>query len=65
MKKKIKVHCMWAIHNLVAHPVGEILYWFGLTKLANKLHDSTIPDVPGAKGVRGTAKGFWGDPDFR
>jgi hypothetical protein len=59
MKTKIKVHLMWAVHNLIAHPLGELLYWVGLGKLANRLHDVTIPDVPECCGVRGTAKGFW------
>jgi hypothetical protein len=38
----------WAVHNLVAHPVGEVLYWgerllgtdLGLN---NRLHDATLP----------------------
>lgn len=33
----------WAIHNLIAHPASELLYWFGLENLGNKLHDWTAP----------------------
>ena len=33
----------WAFHNLVAHPVLQILAWFGLHKLGFKLHDATVP----------------------
>ena len=33
----------WMIHNLVAHPIHEVMYWFGLGKLADRLHDATTP----------------------
>ena len=33
----------WAIHNLIAHPLSEVLYWIGFMRLGNKLHDATIP----------------------
>jgi hypothetical protein len=59
MKTKIKVHLMWAVHNLIAHPVGELFYWIGLGRYANWFHDATIPKVSEAQGVRGTTKGFW------
>jgi hypothetical protein len=50
---------MWAVHNLIAHPVGELFYWIGLGRYANWFHDATIPKVSEAQGVRGTTKGFW------
>jgi hypothetical protein len=34
---------VWAFHNLIAHPLMQILAFFGLTKLGLKIHDSTIP----------------------
>jgi hypothetical protein len=34
----------WPTHNLVAHPLGEIMYWFGFGKISNRLHDATIPE---------------------
>lgn len=38
----------WPAHNLVAHPLSEILYWIGAGDLGNRLHDMTLPDhVPG------------------
>jgi hypothetical protein len=33
----------WAIHNLIAHPLMQILTWLHLTKLALWVHDVTIP----------------------
>jgi hypothetical protein len=39
----------WTLHNMVAHPLGEIIYLFGLCtapfeRISNWLHDVTIPD---------------------
>ena len=39
-----KIYKNWTFHNLIAHPLGEILYLLGLENLSNKLHDSTIPN---------------------
>lgn len=33
----------WAFHNLVAHPLLQVLSWFGCTKLGFRIHDMTIP----------------------
>lgn len=33
----------WAIHNLIGHPLMQILTWLNLTKLALWFHDATIP----------------------
>lgn len=33
----------WAVHNLVAHPLSEILHWLGLGDLGNRIHDATLP----------------------
>ena len=32
-----------AFHNIVAHPLMEILNWAGKNELANKVHDNTLP----------------------
>jgi hypothetical protein len=34
----------WAIHNLFAHPLMQILMWLGLTRWAMWVHDSTVPE---------------------
>lgn len=33
----------WAIHNLIAHPVMQLLVWCGFTKLGLRVHDMTVP----------------------
>ena len=34
----------WAIHNLIGHPLMQLLSWIGLTRLGIKVHDATVPD---------------------
>lgn len=33
----------WTAHNLLGHPVSEVLFQFGLTGLSDWVHDWTIP----------------------
>ncbi len=33
----------WAPHNLIAHPLSEILFQFGFEALGNRIHDATVP----------------------
>ena len=33
----------YTIHNLVAHPIMEILHLIGLSSLGDKIHDNTLP----------------------
>ncbi|TAL39147.1 MAG: hypothetical protein EPN97_03050 [Alphaproteobacteria bacterium] len=39
----------WAFHNLVAHPVMQIMVWLGFKKLAIRLHDATVPKPCGIR----------------
>ncbi len=32
-----------AFHNIVAHPLMQILSWVGKNELANRIHDNTLP----------------------
>lgn len=42
--KRLKyVKHMWAIHNLIGHPLMQFLAWVKLTSWAMKVHDATIP----------------------
>ena len=41
-KLKWKRH-MWAFHNLVGHPVMQLLALAGFRELAIKVHDMTVP----------------------
>lgn len=33
----------WAFHNLVGHPVMQVLAWFGFYRQAIRVHDWTTP----------------------
>jgi len=36
----------WTLHNLIAHPLGELIFLFSLGRLealSNKIHDATVP----------------------
>ena len=33
----------WSIHNIVGHPLMQVLSWLGLTSWGLKVHDATIP----------------------
>lgn len=33
----------WAFHNVVAHPLMQIMVWLGFKKQAIRLHDNTAP----------------------
>jgi hypothetical protein len=37
----------WAFHNLVAHPILQVLHWLGMTRLGMRIHDSTVPRPTG------------------
>lgn len=46
---------MWAIHNLIAHPISEVCYWLKLLgdnagKFGDWLHDVTVPNHEEGKG---------------
>lgn len=45
---KWKKH-MWAIHNLIAHPLMQLLAWCRLYKQAIQIHDDTVPKPIGYK----------------
>lgn len=39
----------WAFHNLVAHPLMQLMVWLGFRKQALWLHDVTVPKPSGIK----------------
>jgi hypothetical protein len=43
MRETNRPNLWWAIHNIIAHPLSEVLYWIGLECVGNWLHDQTIP----------------------
>lgn len=34
----------WAYHNMIGHPLMQIMAWLGFGKAAVRFHDSTVPD---------------------
>lgn len=44
LRSKSSNHFKWTFHNLIAHPLSEILHIFGMTRIGNSLHDWSIPD---------------------
>lgn len=47
---KLPERFRWTLHNLVAHPISEVLYQIGLQKLSDEIHDRTIPEHPPGTG---------------
>jgi hypothetical protein len=45
----------WAFHNLVAHPLMQLMVWAGFKKQAIWLHDVTVPKPFGIRTVTGEA----------
>lgn len=33
----------WTLHNVVAHPLSEVLYLLGFERASNWVHDVTVP----------------------
>lgn len=51
MVAKASPRTKWSIHNLVAHPIGEICYLItGREQFGNWIHDLTIPPHPTGEG---------------
>lgn len=42
----------WAFHNLVAHPIMQIMVWIGLKKQGLWLHDVTVPKPLGFREIK-------------
>lgn len=40
----------WAVHNLIGHPVMQLLAFVGAYRWAFRVHDDTVPRPLGAKG---------------
>ena len=45
MINKLPKRFQWTIHNLIAHPLMEILFQLGFKKLSELVHDSTVPKL--------------------
>jgi len=48
---KLPARFQWTLHNMVAHPLSEILHLFGCPEhWGNVVHDITIPDHEAGEG---------------
>jgi hypothetical protein len=52
IKQRLVDRFKWAPHNIIAHPVSEILWQLGFIKAGDWVHDVTVP-----KHVEGTGRG--------
>jgi hypothetical protein len=43
----------WAFHNLVAHPLMQVMVWCGFKRQAIWLHDVTVPKPTGLRAAKG------------
>lgn len=46
----LPIRWRWTLHNIVGHPLSELVYQLGLRSLGNAVHDATIPDPIGEDG---------------
>lgn len=40
---KLPEKFQWSIHNIIGHPIAEILHLVGLDNLSQQVHDLTLP----------------------
>lgn len=40
----------WTAHNLVAHPLSELLFQVGLRRWSDAVHDLTVPEKSSGEG---------------
>lgn len=44
IRQATKRHFAWSFHNIISHPLSEILYLVGLRTLSDRVHDWSIPE---------------------
>ena len=47
MHESLSSDLMWLAHNVIAHPLSELLYWLNgrkETELGRVIHDLTVPE---------------------
>lgn len=43
MFAKLPKRFQWTLHNLIAHPLSEVLFQFGFEDAGNWVHDWSVP----------------------
>jgi len=46
---RLPVRWRWTLHNIVAHPLSEVLYQLGLHAASQRVHDCTVPHASGTQ----------------
>jgi hypothetical protein len=41
----LPVRFRWTIHNVIAHPLSEVLFQLGLVGMSDWVHDNSSPEV--------------------
>lgn len=44
MLSRLPDRLRWSLHNLVAHPLSEVLFQLGMREWSDKIHDLTVPE---------------------
>lgn len=44
---RLPIRWRWTLHNIVGHPLSELLYQLGARSLGHHVHDITVPDPIG------------------
>ena len=44
-----RIYKNWSVHNIVAHPLMQVLHLVGLPTLGDLLHAATLPQSPSQK----------------
>jgi len=44
---RLPLRWRWTVHNVIGHPLSELIYQLGLRSLAAHVHDITEPDPRG------------------
>lgn len=47
---KLPERFRWTAHNLVAHPLSELLFQVGLRRWSDVVHDVTVPECERSAG---------------
>lgn len=55
MKGMKRIYKNWAVHNIIAHPIMQLLHTLGMRKLGGIIHDATLPPDPDID-ITGTKK---------
>lgn len=47
---KLPERFRWSLHNLIAHPLSELLFQAGLRRWSDVVHDFTVPECERSAG---------------